>query len=211
MLPSDAFELQYRISDSTERVDAVIKYPKYVLPIDSKFPREQVLALFETTDPARLEQARKSLSEVMRALAKQIKEKYIRPDCGTTDMALLFVPSETLYFEILRSVRLCEELSRQKVFAVSPNTLAITLHAIAMAREYYEMAKGIEQTIVEVKKSQQHFDHFEKRFQETGKALRKAVDTFDMASTHLWRYSGAVTRLTGVEHVAVPNEAESTI
>ncbi len=93
-LPQNAYELQYRIvPGSTERVDAVIKYPQYVLPIDSKFPREQVLPLFETDNPILLEKARKDLVDVMRTLGKSIRAKYIHPEHGTTDMALLFVPS----------------------------------------------------------------------------------------------------------------------
>lgn len=200
MLPQDAFELQYRIvPHSTERVDAVIKYPNAVLPIDSKFPKEQVLGLFETQDPSLLETARKSLSDVMKSLSKQIKDKYIHPEHGTTDMALLFVPSETLYFEILRNIKLCEELAKNKVFAVSPNTLAVTLHAVSVARNYYEMAKGVEKTILEVKKSQQHFQNFESRFEEIGAALHKAQNAFGVAGTHLSRYSSAIIRLTGSE------------
>lgn len=205
LLPQGSYELQYRVCPgSTERVDAVIKYPKQVLPIDSKFPREQVLPLFETGDPGKLEQARKSLMEVMKSLGKSIKEKYIRPEHGTTDMALLFVPSETLYFEILRNPKLCDELARCKVFTVSPNTLAVTLHAINMSRNYYEMAKGVEKTISEVKKAQQHFESFEKRFQEVGTSLGKAQNAFAMATTHLSRYESAVTRLTGQEGEALP-------
>lgn len=205
LLPVDAYELQYRVTpNSTERVDAVIKYPKQVLPIDSKFPREQVLPLFETADPAKLEQARKSLTEVMKLLGKQIKEKYIRPEYGTTEMALLFVPSETLYFEVLRNPKLCDELARNKVFAVSPNTLAVTLHAINMSRNYYEMAKGVEKTISEVKKAQQHFESFEKRFEDVGNALGKAQTAFTTATTHLSRYESAITRLIGHEEDTLP-------
>lgn len=200
MLPQDAFELQYRIvPHSTERVDAVIKYPNAVLPIDSKFPKEQVLALFETQEPGLLDAARKTLSDVMRGLAKQIREKYIHPEHGTTDMALLFVPSETLYFEMLRNPKLCEDLAKNRVFAVSPNTLAVTLHAVSVARNYYEMAKGVEKTILEVKKSQQHFHNFESRFEEIGNALQKAQSAFGVAGTHLSRFSSAVSRLTGNE------------
>lgn len=200
LLPSDGYELQYRIvPNSTERVDAIIRYPKAVLPIDSKFPREQVLPLFETNDPAKLEVARKQLSDVMKGLARSIREKYIRPEHGTTEMALLFVPSETLYFEILRDARLGEELARNKVFAVSPNTLAVTLHAISIARAYYDMAKGVEKTIMEVKKARQHFQNFESRFDEMGNSLTKAQNAFQTASTHLSRYGSAVSRLTGAE------------
>lgn len=200
LLPQDCFELQYRIvPHSTERVDAVIKYPNAVLPVDSKFPKEQVLGLFETQDPNKLESARHTLYEVMRTLARQIREKYIHPEHGTTDMALLFVPSETLYFEMLRNVKLCEELSKNKVFAVSPNTLSVTLHAVSVARNYYEMAKGVEKTILEVKKSQQHFEKFESRFEEIGNSLQKAQASFGVAGTHLTRFRSAIGRLTGLE------------
>ncbi len=204
LLPIDGYELQYRIvPGSTERVDAVIKYPKQVLPIDSKFPREQVLPLFEANDPTALEAARKTLTEVMRAQAKSIRDKYVHPEHGTTDIALLFVPSETLYFEILRNMKLCEDLQKFKIFAVSPNTLSVTLHAISVSRNYYEMAKGVEKTITDVKKAQQHFENFEKRFEEIGTQLGRAQNAYQTADTHLGRYSSAVQRLTGEDANAI--------
>ncbi len=203
-LPQDSYELQYRIvPDSTERVDAVIKYPKSILPIDSKFPREQILPLFETNQPELMERARKDLVEVMRNLGKSIRSKYIHPEHGTTEMALLFVPSETLYFEILRNPMLCEELSRYKVFAVSPNTLAAMLHAVATARNYYEMAKGVEKTLQELQKASTHLENFTGRFGEVGTALEKARKTYDIASTHLTRYSNAVERINESDRPAV--------
>lgn len=196
-LPQDAFELQYRVvPNSTERVDAVIKYPKYVLPIDSKFPREQILPLFETNDPEALERARKNLVEVMRILGKSIRAKYIHPEHGTTEMALLFVPSETLYFEVLRNPSLCEELSRHKVFVVSPNTFSAMLHAVATARNYYEMARGVENTLQELRKASTHFENFQGRFEEVGAALDKAQKNFAIAGTHLTRYGNSVQRIT---------------
>jgi DNA recombination protein RmuC len=213
LLPTDGYELQYRVvPTSTERVDAVIKYPRCVLPIDSKFPREQILPIFETNDPIQLEAARKQLSEVMRGLARSIKEKYIHPEHGTTDMALLFVPSETLYFEILRNMRLTEEIGRLKVFVVSPNTLSITLHAVSISRSYYEMAKGMEKTIHDIKKARQHFENFEKKFEDVGVAMSRAQNAYSVAQTHLGRFSSAVTRLTGVEQAVEaisPNKLEA--
>lgn len=205
LLPAGSFELQYKIgAEATERVDAVVKYPNHVLPIDSKFPREQVLALFETGDPAKLEAARKTLSEAVRVLAKGIKEKYIRPEWGTTDMALLFVPSETLYFEIIRHPKLYDELARYKVFAVSPNTLAITLHGISLARNYYDMAKGVEDTLLEMRKARTHFENYEKKVDDVGIALNRAQTAYQTSATHLSRYRSAVGRLIGEEDKPVP-------
>jgi DNA recombination protein RmuC len=197
-LPQSSFELQYAIvPGGAERVDAVVKLAPQVLPIDSKFPREQVLPLFESNDPGSLEAARKVLSEVIRGQAKSIATKYIRPEHGTTDMALLFLPSETLYFEVVRNGDLFEALNKLKVFPVSPNTLCISLRSVVIAQEYYEMARGVEKTIEDVKKARRHFEHFGKKFEDVGRGLRKAQEAFDTASTHLGHYETSVFRLTG--------------
>lgn len=204
LLPRGSYEMQFTIvPNSTERVDAIIRYPRCVLPIDSKFPRERVLPLFESSDPETLKMARKELADTVKGLARQIKEKYIHPEHGTTEMALLFIPSETLYFEILRDLKLCEDLSRLKVFPASPNTIAVMLHAISMAQEFYDMSKGVESTISELKKAQKHFENFEQRFGDLGRSLGKAQDAFDTASTHLGRYQSAASRLVGSEETPV--------
>jgi len=197
-MPTGAYELQYNIDPtSTERVDAVIRLSKQVLPIDSKFPREQILPLFETQDPAALEVARKTLAEVIKTQARSIAKKYIRPEHGTTDMAFMFLPSETLYFEVVRDGKLFEEISKLKVHPVSPNTLVIGLRAVVIAQEYYDMAKGVEKTIEDIKKARKHFEHFDNKFEEIGDRLRKAQEAFDVANNHLNRYENTVYRLTG--------------
>jgi DNA recombination protein RmuC len=205
-LPLGSYELQYAITpNSTERVDAVVRLTRQVLPIDSKFPREQVLPLFESSNPAALESARKTLGEFIKSQSKLISTKYIRPEHGTTDMALLFLPSETLYFEVIRNGELFESMVKLKVFPVSPNTLAISLRSIAIAQEYYEMAKGVENTIEDLKKARRHFEHFETRFEEIGKGLRKAQEAFDTANTHLGHYETSIFRLTGELPAALPH------
>lgn len=197
-LPIGSYELQYAIQPgSTERVDAIVRFAKQILPIDSKFPRDQLLPLFESQEPKSLEAARKALSDFVKTQAKSIADKYIRPDHGTTDLALLFLPSETLYFEIVRDGKLFEHLAKLKVFPVSPNTLAISLNSVAMAQEYYQMARGVEKTIEDVKKARRHFDHFDRKFDEIGKGLRKAQEAFETANTHLGHYQTSVFRLIG--------------
>jgi len=197
-LPPSLYELQAAVSpNSPERVDVLVKLPGANLPIDSKFPREQVLPLFEPSDAASLAEARKTLSRVVREQAKDIATKYIRPEHGTTDMALMFLPSETLYFEVVRDAELWGFLQRHKVYPVSPNTLAVTLKGITLSFDYYRMAKGVEKTIEDIKKTQKHFGHFMERFDGVGKQLEKAKDAYNIASTHLGHYSSSVTRLTG--------------
>jgi DNA recombination protein RmuC len=117
------------------------------------------------------------------------------------DMALMFLPSETLYFEAIRNVTLWAELTRRKVFPVSPNTLAVTLRAVAVAQQYYEMARNVESTLKEIQKAQRHFGLFVERFEDVGKELERAQSAYRTASTHLGRYAGSIQRLTAAGNV----------
>src|SRR5208282_2275875 len=93
--------------------------------------REQVLALFETDDPQALDWSRGEFERVMREQAKRIAG-YIRPEHGTTEMALMYLPSETLYMEAVLNAELSEWLNKRRVYPVSPNTLIVTLQSIQM-------------------------------------------------------------------------------
>lgn len=197
-LPNHSYTLQAQIEpNSPERVDVAVNLGRQILPIDAKFPREQVLPLFESSDPALLETARKNLADFIRSQSKSIAEKYIKPEHGTTDMALLFLPSETLYFEVIRNGKLFEDMSKLRVYPVSPNTLAMGLQSVSIAQDYYEMSRGVEKTMEDIRRARKHFDHFGKKFEDVGKGLRKAQEAFDTAHTHLGRYESSIFRLVG--------------
>jgi DNA recombination protein RmuC len=199
-LPASAYEEQAIIAPgSRELADAVIKFPKYRLPIDSKFNREQILPLFETSDPAKLDEARAQLATVVKAQAKSIAEKYIKPEHGTTDLALMFLPSETIYFEVIRNSELLASLHKLKVFPVSPNTLVIALRSVEMSISQYEMAANVQKTIDQIKAAQKSFGFFQGKFEEVGKGLEKAQQAYATASGHLSRYADRVVRVTGEE------------
>ncbi len=196
-LPRHMYDLQASPGgEGSGRADAVIKFPDRTLPIDAKFPREQVLALFETNDPDALSEARVEFERVMKDQAKRIAG-YIRPENGTTDMALMYLPSETLYMEAVLNAELSDWLNKRRVYPVSPNTLIVTLQSIQMVFKMYEYAKGHERATEELKKAQHAFGHFENRFDDLGKSLSKAQDAFEVAKGHLNRYRNKVTGLTG--------------
>jgi DNA recombination protein RmuC len=95
-LPPDTYQTQHRFSTG-EVVDAVVRLRDKLLPIDSKFPLENYRRLTESED------ARKYFSSDVRQHAESIAKKYILPGEGTLDIALMFVPSEGVYYELLRS------------------------------------------------------------------------------------------------------------
>src|SRR5437870_6696330 len=206
-LPAHMYELQSSPGEAG-RVDAMISFPDRRLPIDAKFPREQVLAFFEESSKEQLELARVEFVRVMKAEAKRIKG-YIQPEHGTTEIALMYLPSETLYMEAVRNRELADWLNQLHVFPVSPNTLLMTLQTIALVHKWYEVASRFEKSRQELAKAQKSFDHFQNQFETVGKSLGKAQDAFDKASTHLKTYRGRVTALSGQEQLELDaaNEA----
>jgi DNA recombination protein RmuC len=199
-LPSHMFAMQASPGGGPGRVDAVIFFPDRKLPIDAKFPREQVLALFESSVESEIEDARRELVRVMKAEGKRVKS-YIQPEYGTTDIALMYLPSETLYIETIRNGELTEWLHQQHVFPVSPNTLLMTLQTIALVHKWYEVASRFEKSRLELAKAQKSFDHFQNQFENVGKNLNRAQEAFDTAQRHLKTYRGRVTALSGQEQL----------
>lgn len=125
---------------SNDRVEFAIKMPgkgerSVYLPIDSKFPIEnysRLLAAYDEGDKSSIEACRKALTLDVREQAKKISTKYLDPP-ATTDFGIMFVPTESLYAEILRITGLSDEL-RQKynITLASPSTLPVILSGLTM-------------------------------------------------------------------------------
>ncbi len=143
VLPRDHYGIQVATSpDSRELVDFAVKLPGQAdgglpvwLPIDAKFPNEDYARLLEAQDRADLvgaEVAAKGLELRVRAEARSIADKYIKPPY-TTDFAILFLPTEGLYAEVLRRPGLMESLLREhRVTLAGPTTLLAILNSLQM-------------------------------------------------------------------------------
>jgi DNA recombination protein RmuC len=144
MLPPGQFEAQAPVRDgAAERVDYVVKLPDknsagktLLLPIDSKFPAEDYQRLADAyeaglaDDELRRESA--AFEASVRRCARDIRDKYISPP-ATTDFAIMFVPTESLYAEIVRRAELFEALQRVfKVTVVGPTNLSAFLSSLQM-------------------------------------------------------------------------------
>src|SRR5213079_870781 len=208
-LPAHMFEMQCSVNGGG-RVDAMINFPDRRLPIDAKFPREQVLAFFEESTKEELDDARVEFVRVMKAEAKRIRA-YIHPEHGTTEIALMYLPSETLYMEAVRNRELADWLNQQHVFPVSPNTLLMTLHTISLVHKWYEVATRFEKSRQELAKAQKSFDHFQNQFENVGKSLGKAQEAIDKASTNMKSYRGRVSALSGQEQLELDSAGDNSL
>jgi DNA recombination protein RmuC len=168
---------------SYDRVEFALKLPGQddndvvYLPIDSKFPREdyeRLLDCNENGDKEEVEKARRNLALRIKVFAKDIRDKYIDPP-NTTEFAILFVPTEGLYAEIVQNVGLFDSLQRDfRVTVAGPTTISAFLNALQMGFK----TLAIEKRSVEVWKVlgavKTEFLKFEKVLQKTQERIRKA-------------------------------------
>jgi len=175
ILPEDCFEEQFAIDPSgKERVDAVIKLKEGFLCIDSKFALDNVRRLFEEdlSDDARKALVKMFAGDV-KAMVDSIAAKYIIPD-RTLDFALMFIPAELVFHEVLRNSELHSYCLKKHVIPVSPSSFYAYLQAIAVGFRGLKIqaeAKKIEAVLGRLKKD---FERFGVDFMKVGKHLRDA-------------------------------------
>ncbi len=125
---------------SREVVEFAVKLPgnnndTIWLPIDAKFPKdvyEKLQDAYDTTDPLQIEQAQKELENAIKFNAKEISSKYLEPPY-TTNFAIMFLPFEGIYAEVVRKAELLDELQRKyNVIVTGPTTLAAILNSLQM-------------------------------------------------------------------------------
>ena len=169
---------------SNKRVEFVIKLPgngdiPLLLPIDSKFPIEDYNRLLDAEDKAAIDEARKSLAQKIRVFAKDIHDKYILPP-KTTDFALMFLPTEGLYAEVVQNVALFEELrDKYKVTAVGTTTLSAFLSSLQMGFKTLAIEQRSQEVWDTLRTVKKQFGEFEKLLALAHKQLQTADNTIE--------------------------------
>lgn len=177
---------------SCERVEFAIKLPgqrepeqDVWLPIDAKFPQEDYQRLLDARDEANLElaeEAGKMLETRIKAEAKDIKEKYLDPP-HTTDFAIMFLPTEGLYAEVLRRPGLCEGLQRlYRVVVTGPTTLAALLNSLQMGFRTLAIEKRSSEVWALLGAVKTEFGRFGEILDKTQKKLQEASNTIENAA-----------------------------
>lgn len=139
-LPTDCFTLQYTFKNG-EKVDAVIKTSNGLIPIDSKFPISNFKRMLETQDNAEKEQFKKEFEKDVKVHIKSIAQKYILVAEGTIDYAIMYIPSESVYYEIINSNGLYDYAAERRVVPVSPMSFYAYLKVILLSFEGQRIAK----------------------------------------------------------------------
>ena len=197
--------------NSKERVDFAVVMPgkdgnEVYLPIDSKFPLEDYNRLVEvsdTIDKDAIEKAQKQLIKRIKEEAKSIKEKYINvPE--TTDFAVMFLPIEGLYAQVVRDIELMDTLQNQyKVVVCGPTTLAALLNSLQLGFKTLYIEKRSSELWQVLSTFKQEFEKFVALLLKTQNKLGEANSTIELAtksSKKIAKKLGDVSQVVGIDY-----------
>jgi len=209
ILPSEHFQMQAQLGEV--RVDAAVYLKEGILCIDSKFPLENFNRMNEPN--LREEEKRKYAKDFVQDVKKHIDAiaaKYIIPDT-TLDFAFIFIPAESVYYEVLLNPELHRYALEKKVIPVSPNSLYAFLQTIAIGlrgMKIEQEARRIEQALLSLKKD---FDTFKDRFRLIGRHLDNARSQFSSADADIQRLDNKFSNLSlrGTTPDALPPQGQA--
>ncbi|MDY6912001.1 MAG: DNA recombination protein RmuC, partial [Chloroflexota bacterium] len=195
ILTPDQYAKNVQTSEvSRETVEYAIRLPgtdsstesQVWLPIDSKFPQEDYLRLLDATEAVDLEAVQKATADLLRNVhssAKEISEKYLNPP-QTTDFAILFLPTEGLYSEVLRQPGQVEEIQQKyRIVIAGPTTLAAILNSLRMGFQTLALEKRSHEVWTVLAAVKTEFGKFGEVLSKVKKQLDTASNTIDQTET----------------------------
>jgi DNA recombination protein RmuC len=207
-LPSDAYQLQYTFR-SGERVDAVIKVDRLV-PVDAKFPLDNFERLVEAGDDESRTLHERAFARDLKGHVDAIAQKYIRPAEGTYDFALMYLPSESVYYELVcgKTGELLKYAHSKRIFPVSPTTFTSQLQVIALGLKGLQIERHAQDVMAYVAQLGKDFERFRSDFDVVGKHIGNAQTKYGEADRRLERLGTRLERATDWDDEAVePAEA----
>ncbi len=193
ILPTHHFAIQHAFK-SGERVDAVIKLGGSLVPVDSKFPLENFKRIFEAAnDDERARNKRQFINDVKKHV-DAIAGKYILPDEGTYDFALMYIPAENVYYETIikdgseEERNLSQYALSKRVIPVSPNSFYAYLQAIVLGLKGMKVEERAKEIIQYLSRLRGDFGKFRDDFGLLGKHLGHAQSSYQTTEKRLEQF-----------------------
>ena len=208
LLPPNSYSLQYKLTEGMV-VDAVIHLDGKMLPIDSKFSLENYNRLIDAEGEQR-EALEKTFKE---DLKRRIDEtsKYIQTKRGTLDQALMFIPSEAIYYDLLANKVGAAGVNgrdlmqyaavEKRVVIVGPSTLSAMIQVIVQGLRSLEIQKDTEVIRKNIEQLQKHLLAYDAHFKKVGNSLGATVGHYNNASKELGKIDKTIVKIGGGESV----------
>jgi DNA recombination protein RmuC len=191
VLPRERYRLQHAFDDGT-RVDAAIFLTDHVVPIDAKFPLENFQRMLDAGDDRERASARKTF---IRDVRKRVDEtaKYIRPDAGTFEFAMMYIPAENVYYEVLNAKDLFEYALEQHVIPVSPNSFFAYLNVVVFGLRGLEIEEKARLLLGQLSRLRKDFGDIHDAFGTLGTHIAHAQGKYNELDVKLGRFGERLT------------------
>lgn len=202
VLPTHAYRLQHEFRTG-ERVDAAIRLGDRLVPVDSKFPLENFRRWVEEPEETRRRQARRAFLRDVRARVDEVARKYILPDEGTFNFALMYVPAEHVYYEVVARDEeggddvLSYALSRH-VVPVSPASFYAYLQVIVWGLRGLQVEQRARDILAGLSRLQGDLAQFREQFETLGRHVSNARNKYDEASRILAAFEAKLEDVGGM-------------
>ena len=179
---------------SGEKVDAVIRLGRSLVPVDAKFPLENFKRILDATSDDERGRAKRQFAADVRKHIDAIAAKYILPDEGTYDFALMYIPAENVYYETIikdeadDDRNLCQYALSKRVIPVSPNSFYAYLQAIVLGLRGMRVEDRAKEIIQYLGRLQGDFAKFRDDFVVLGKHLDHAQTSYQSAERRLEQF-----------------------
>jgi len=207
IFPAKNYEMKYSFRDQTQ-VDAVIRLGDGLIPIDAKFPLESFGRLVRAEGDEAKKKAKREFVRSVRERIDEIAGKYIKPDEGTFDFALIYIPAENVFYETVIMDSLADKgyeifnyAVERHVIPVSPNSFYAYLMAIVFGLKGFRVEQQAKQIIGELSRIQESFSRFYGDFTLVGKHLANAQGKYEESLKRAERFQEQVGRLAGAGEV----------
>jgi len=177
--PKNAFHLQYSFKSGV-KVDAVLKTEAGLMCIDSKFPMENFNAMIKGETEVQRNVAKKQFTTDVKKHIDDIARKYILPEEGTMDFALMYIPSESVYYEVVNIQELITFARKFRVYPVSPNTLYAHLQVLLLSFEGKELESKSREVFRILRAAQKDYEKVGSTLSVLQRHLTNAFNTMSM-------------------------------
>ncbi len=204
-------EFQHRFKNG-EAVDAVICVGERLIPIDAKFPLENFRKFMDEKDEDQSAKYKKDFTKDVKRHIDTIASKYILPDEGTYDFALMYIPAENIYYEIIakdENQKISDYALKKRVIPVSPNTIYAYLQVILLGLRGLQIEHHAEDIMDHLSRLQGDFERFATDFDVLGSHITNADKKFNDAERRLDRLSEKLEATNKIAGKESPSEIDS--
>jgi len=209
IFPPAHYTLQHRFK-SGEAVDAAIKLGHNLVPIDAKFPLENFRRVVETATEEERKTAKKKFISDVKKHVDAIAGKYILPDEGTFDFALMYIPAENVYYELIikdeamdTDKGLLNYAFTRRVIPVSPNSFYAYLQTILLGLKGMHVEEQAQEILKSLARLSGDFEKFRTDFELVGKHLTNTKARYDEADKRLAKFGDKLGSLTTTEETVI--------